>query len=64
MKTQEEVMSKHKDTWGSTFSCDWNDSSVKAAMNEFAKEVLEDFDNWKAHKTPDLVKLYIKEKGL
>jgi len=33
-------------------------------MREYAKEVLMDFDNWKAHKTPDLIKNYIKEKGL
>ena len=33
-------------------------------MKEFAKEILKDFDNWKAHKTPDLVEQYIKEKGL
>lgn len=33
-------------------------------MREYAKDILVDYDNWKAHKTPDLVKQYIKEKGL
>ena len=33
-------------------------------MHKFAKEVLRDYDDWKAHKTPDLVEQYIKEKRL
>lgn len=37
---------------------------AEIAMKEYAKEVLQDYDNWKAHKTPDLVKQYIKEKAL
>ena len=38
--------------------------AVERAVVEYAKEVLADYDNWKAHKTPDLVKQYIKERGL
>lgn len=33
-------------------------------MKEYAKEVLRDFDNWKAHKTPDLVEQYIKKRNI
>lgn len=39
-------------------------SMIQKCMKEYAKEVLIDFDDWKAHKTPDLVQQYIKEKGL
>jgi hypothetical protein len=37
---------------------------VEIAMKQYAKEVLADYDNWKAHKTPDLVKEYINERNL
>lgn len=33
-------------------------------MREYAKEALRDYDNWRAHKTPELIEQYIKEKGL
>lgn len=42
----------------------WSYDQVKQIAQEYAKEILADYDNWKAHKTPDLVKQYIKEKGL
>jgi hypothetical protein len=40
------------------------DTMVYIAMREYAKEVLRDYDNWKAHKTPELVERYINEKGI
>ena len=42
----------------------WSYGQVKQVAQEYAKEILENYNNWKAHKTPDLVKQYIKEKGL
>ncbi len=38
--------------------------TIGEMMKEYAREVLRDYDNWKAHKTPDLVEQYIKEKEL
>lgn len=40
------------------------DNAIIDAMKEYAKKVLRDFDNWKAHKTPELIKNYIKEQRL
>ena len=39
-------------------------NEVEYLMKEFAKDTLKNFNEWKAHKTPDLVNLYIKEKRL
>lgn len=45
MRTIKEVMNKHADNWGSTFSSDWNDSNVKAAIKEYALAVVDEIIN-------------------
>lgn len=64
MKTASEIANNNKNGSSGPSADDWYEDDVVRAMNEYAIQVLEDFDNWKAHKTTDLVKLYIKEKGL
>ncbi len=72
MRTAEEILSKYLiENWaedsinGGTEKMDVvTVYDAQIAMKEYAKEVLRDYDNWKAHKTPDLVELYIKEKGI
>lgn len=61
MKTAQEIIDK---VYKESEDIHWDWGMVETAMKEYAREVLQDYDNWKAHKTPDLVKQYIKEKGL
>lgn len=37
---------------------------IEKLMSDYAKEILRDFDNWKAHKTPDLIERYIKKRNI
>jgi hypothetical protein len=60
MKTPDAIIDK----WSGTNAPYINKQDAKEAMKEYSKEVLKDYDNWKAHKTPQLVEQYIKEKGL
>jgi len=39
-------------------------NEIYQCMREYAREVLRDYDNWKAHKTPELVERYITEKDI
>lgn len=60
MKTANEIIESTGYYDGDQF----NSNHVKEMMRDYAIEVLRDFDNWKAHKTPNLVEQYIEEKGL
>lgn len=62
MRKVEEIIEDHITEWLDV-PCIEKEWAI-ACMKEYAREVLQDFDNWKAHRTPDLVKQYIKEKGL